>query len=297
MEGLEAPALVGVGDARALADHFVEQRAFGARPGGDLLPQVPVQTTEVVLHLAEVGQQLPGRADELLVPVPLADRIQGGELAPLRPGDLLVELGPAATQVHQWMLGILVGPEDHLAQQLEDRIEPGFGTHELPGAQVADPQEGLLDRRRQIKMGLVRSPLGIELAQPAPFGGGPIVEVGRGRPGVGALAQALVEGVESSSSSRASSVAGSCPALRSTNSRPRKLRISGALSARRRIHAGCRLRRSASSSWSSVMTSSVDRVGWPWTWNSRRSYGFAVTRWSSRRVSFAAFTGCPSEQD
>lgn len=116
MEGLEAPALVGVGDVRTLADHFVERRASGTRPGGDLLPKVPVQAAEVVLHLAEIGQKLPGRADEPLVPVALSDGVQGVEVTSPCSGDLLVGFSAAATQVHQSVFGILVSPEDHLAQ-------------------------------------------------------------------------------------------------------------------------------------------------------------------------------------
>ena len=120
-----------------LAQHLVEQLALGAGPAGDLLAQPPVERPEVLLDLAEVGQQLAGVAGELLVAVALADGVEQLDLAPLGPGDLGVELGPPPAQLDQPALRVGVGAEDHLPQQLEQRVEPGLGADELPRG--ADP--------------------------------------------------------------------------------------------------------------------------------------------------------------
>ena len=157
--------------------------------------RLAVEAAEVLLHLAEVAEQLPGGAGELLEAVPLADRVEPDHLPPLGPGDLLVDRRPPPAQLGQAAFGVLLGAVDHLAQQVEDGVEPGLGADELPAAQVCHPHERLLHRWRYVVSGLV-GPGRIELAQPAPLRSRPLVQVLARRPREALLAQALVEPVQ-----------------------------------------------------------------------------------------------------
>ena len=65
-EGAETLALIGIGNRIALAHDVLQQRALAALPQRDALANAPVQLTEVVLHLAEVGEQLARSLHELL---------------------------------------------------------------------------------------------------------------------------------------------------------------------------------------------------------------------------------------
>ena len=150
VEGLEAPALIGVRDGLPAAEHLVEQFALGAGPRRHPLPQVPVERPEVGLHLAEVRQQLPGGRGELLVPVAQRRAVEHLDLAIRRPGDLLVDLGPAPAQLGQPDFRVGLGAEHHLPEQDEDRVEPGLGAHEGACLQGLDPADGLLDRRGRV---------------------------------------------------------------------------------------------------------------------------------------------------
>src|ERR1039458_310904 len=55
---LEAPTLIGFGDAVTAAERLVEEGTLRPAPSGDLLTQVTVEAPEVFLHPAEVRQQL-----------------------------------------------------------------------------------------------------------------------------------------------------------------------------------------------------------------------------------------------
>jgi hypothetical protein len=72
--------LVGLRDGVAIAEHLVEQLALGAGPARDPLAQLPVESPEVGLDLAEVGEQPAGRVGELLVAVALSGRVEDAML-------------------------------------------------------------------------------------------------------------------------------------------------------------------------------------------------------------------------
>jgi hypothetical protein len=90
-----------------------------------------------------------------LVAVALAHRVKHHHLTPLNSGDFLVEFRPAAPQLDQPALRIVLRAKDHLAEQLENGVQPGLGTDELPGAQVAHPSQRFLDRGDHVESGLV----------------------------------------------------------------------------------------------------------------------------------------------
>lgn len=97
----------------------VVEAEFTAESAHLVLDQVSIQIAEVLFDLAEVGQQLPGRAGELLVAVALGDRVGHGDPAVFEVSDLDVDLGPTAPEIGETSGRIIVGPIDHLAQQLE----------------------------------------------------------------------------------------------------------------------------------------------------------------------------------
>ena len=98
-EGAEAAALVGVTDGIALAHDLVEQRALGAFPQRDLLAHLAVELAEVVLHLAEVGQQLARQLLELLEAVLDRRVVQQRHVARQHAGDLGIQLVALLAQI------------------------------------------------------------------------------------------------------------------------------------------------------------------------------------------------------
>ena len=111
VERLEGPALIRAGDRLPAAEHVVEQLALAAVPAGDLLPELPVQLAEVLLHLAEVSEQLPGGRGELLVAVAHRALVEQVNLARLDAGDLLVEGLPLAPQLGEPLPGSVSVPK------------------------------------------------------------------------------------------------------------------------------------------------------------------------------------------
>ena len=181
VERLEGPALIRAGDRLSAAEHVVQQLALAAVPASDLLAELPVQLAEVLLHLAEVRQQLPRGTRELLVAVAHRGLVEHGHIARLDAGYLLVEVLPLPAQLRKPLPGIRLGAEDDLPQQFEDHLQPRLGADELALAQALHPLQRLLDRGSGIVVRLVGA-VGIVLAKPAGPGSRPVVEVGLRRP-------------------------------------------------------------------------------------------------------------------
>ena len=260
VERLERPALVRAGYRLPAAEHVVQQFALAAVPAGDLLPELPVELAEVLLHLAEVGEQLPCGARELLVAVAHRSLVEHGQLARLDPGDLLVDGLPAGGAAPPAVPRVGLGAEDDLPQQVEDRLQPRLGTHELalaPGspatAAPSRPREWHRSAARRCRRGstCAASPPRAPPSRP-------------GRPwrawGTSAAPGASCWFSAYSSSSRrlASSAAEMDRTLSATKTRCRKLSTSGALSARSSRHAGL-LSRSHAISSTLVTTDMVGR--------------------------------------
>jgi hypothetical protein len=47
------------GDGLPAAEHVIEQVPLAAAPAGNLLAELPIEFPEVLLHLAEISEQLP----------------------------------------------------------------------------------------------------------------------------------------------------------------------------------------------------------------------------------------------
>ena len=123
VEGLEAASLVGGGDVGAAADQLGEQPALAAIPARDLLARRSVQGPEVLLHLAEVGQQLASGRGELLVPVADRGLVHNRDVARLDLCDLLVDLRPASLQLGEPDGWVLLRAVDDLPQQLHQGVQ------------------------------------------------------------------------------------------------------------------------------------------------------------------------------
>ena len=179
VERLERPALIGPGDRLPAAEDVVEQFSLAALPARDPLPQLPVELAEVLLDLAEVGEQLPCGRGELLVAVADAALVEHGRLARLDAGDLVLKRALLAPQLLDLGHRIRLGAEDDLAEQVEDRVQPGLRADEVALLQAAHPLQRPLHRRGRVEVRLVTA-LGVVLAQPARLRRGPVVQV---RPG------------------------------------------------------------------------------------------------------------------
>lgn len=199
VEGPEAPALVGFGDAAAVGEQVVEQVSLGAFPHGDLFAETAIEVTEVLLDLTEVGEEFAGGAAELLVAVSLGNRIGKNDVAGCNALDLGIDDSTAALQVSEPRRRVLIGTEHHLPEQLEDGRQPRLGTDEGASSEVANPGQRLLDRRREVVVWLVGVGQ-VETPKPAPLGPGPFVEILLGRPREPGraivISQALVECVQ-----------------------------------------------------------------------------------------------------
>lgn len=194
VEGLEAAPLIGGGDVGAAGHELVEQRALAAIPAGDALARRAVEAAEVLLHLTEVGEQLPCRRREQLVPIPHRGLVEqfGPTLSQRR--DLLVDRSPTALQLGDPSVGISLAAPHDLTQQLDSRVEPRLGADERALLQRFHPPVRLLDRGHRVVVHLVGVD-GVELAQPSACRVRPVVEVGLRRARVG-LRVALPGGVE-----------------------------------------------------------------------------------------------------
>ncbi len=166
-----------------------------AVPARHLLPERPVETPEVLLHLTHVRQQAERRVDELLEPVADRRRLHQRHLAALQRGDLCVELCPPPQQLGETDVPVGLDAVRDLPEQLHGGGQSRLGADEGATGQRPDEGHGLLQRRGGLDVRFLR-PRRVVLAQPARLGGSPVVHVGPRRSREGALAEPLVEGVE-----------------------------------------------------------------------------------------------------
>ncbi len=192
-ERAEAAALVGVADGVALAHDLIEQRALAARPQRDLLAHPAVQLAKVVLHLAEIGQQLARQLLELQEA--LADRrvVQQRCVTGQHAGDLGVERVASLPQLLDPLDGVGLGAGADLLQQREQRQQTRLGADEGALGQRPQPGDGLLGGGRQVELRLVGARL-VELAQPALVRRAPVVEVLRSTFRVSIRSELLAQG-------------------------------------------------------------------------------------------------------
>jgi hypothetical protein len=192
-EGVKAFALVGIGDGVPFPHDLFEQRTLGAVPQRDALAHLAIEETEVVLHLAEIGEQLAGHLEELLEPVFEGGVGQHGNVAVFDPGDVRIDLFTPLGQLGNACIRIGLGALAHLPQEFEQGQQARFRPHEGALGQARQPGNRLFGGGGQIEMGFVRSG-GIKLAQPPFFVVRPVVEVLLGRFGECVIPQALPQG-------------------------------------------------------------------------------------------------------
>ena len=148
IERLERLALVRAGDGLPAAEHVVEQFALAAVPAGDLLPQLAVQLAEVLLHLAEVGQQLPRGGRRTAGSGRDRALASSRSISPASIRAICASISGAAGAARPAVLRVGLGAEDDLPKQVEDRVQPRLGAHELafcagcrPTAAPSPPRE------------------------------------------------------------------------------------------------------------------------------------------------------------
>jgi hypothetical protein len=139
---------------------------LAAFPQRDLLAHLAVELAEVVLHLAEVGQQLARQLLELLEAVLDRRVVQQRHVAGQHAGDLGVERVALLAQVLDPLDGVGLGAGADLLQQREQREQARLGADERALGQRQQPGDGLLGGGRQVELRLVGARL-VELAQPA----------------------------------------------------------------------------------------------------------------------------------
>ena len=194
-ERAEAAALVGVGDGVALAHDLLEQRALAALPQRDALAHAAVELAEVVLDLAEVGEQLARALHELLEAVLDRGVVEQRDVAGEHARHLGVDLVALALQLGDAPRGVGFAALAHLLEQREEGEQARLGADELALAQLRQPGERLLGGRGEVELGLVGAGL-VVLAQPGLVGRGPVVEVVDRRLGEGVLAAREAQRVE-----------------------------------------------------------------------------------------------------
>ena len=193
-EGAETSSLIGIGNRIALAHDLLQQRAFRAFPQRDAFAHAAIQSAKVVLDLAKIGKQFTRQLHELLEAVFQRRAIEHRHVTGNNAGDLGVDLVAALVQLGNAQLRVGLAALAHLLEQFEQRQQARLGADKAALSQRSQPGDRLLGRRRQVEMRLIRT-MRVELAQPALFGRGPVVEVieRRFREGLGADALAQRE--------------------------------------------------------------------------------------------------------
>jgi hypothetical protein len=169
--------------------------AFAALGGHDALAHLTVEIAEVLLNLAEVGEQRSGGAFGLQEALAELRRVHERELAGADALDLGVDLCAAPLELGNAPLGVELAALRHLAQQVEHELEPRFRAHELPLLEAREPLNRALRRGCEVEVRLVRARRVIA-AQPAARVVGPVHQVIPSRSGRGLLTEPLTQGIE-----------------------------------------------------------------------------------------------------
>ncbi len=175
-EGAELLALVRVVDGVALAEDLGQQRALACSQVAILSRTAAVEPSEILLDLAEVGQQAPGGGGHLLEPIPDPGGVHYLEFPALHLCDLVLELLTAALELGDARRRIERGALDDLPKQVENRHDPRLGRHEGAAPKGGEPLDRPLRAGRDVEMRLVRVRR-VVLAQPAVPLVRPLVEV------------------------------------------------------------------------------------------------------------------------
>ncbi len=187
--------MIRIGNGIPLAHDVLQQRPLAALPQRNTFAHSPVQLAEVVLHFAEVGEQLARPLHELLKAILQRRVIQQRHIARQHASDLGIDLIAFSVQFGNALGRIGLTTLAHLLEQVEQREQARFGTDELPFGKLCQPGDGLLGRGRQIELRLVGAGL-VKLAQPALIRRCPVVQVFERGLGKRRFAQLQTQGVQ-----------------------------------------------------------------------------------------------------
>ena len=155
----KALALVRVADRIALAHDVLQQvplsPSTAAAPHRNALPHPAVQHAKVVLHLAEIRQQIARQAGELLKPVFQRGVVQQRHVAAGHQGDFCVNRVAALVQFSNARLGVGVAALAHLLEQLKQGQQARLGADEGPVRQADQPRQCALSSGGEVEMRLV----------------------------------------------------------------------------------------------------------------------------------------------
>src|SRR5690606_11347042 len=115
-----------------IAEDLLEHLALAALGARDPLAHLPVELAKVVLDLAEVGEERPGRVRGLHEALANLRRLEKLEAARADALDLGVEQRPAALELRDPRLRVGLRAFGDLTQQIEDHLEPRLRADEGP---------------------------------------------------------------------------------------------------------------------------------------------------------------------
>ena len=191
-EGVEAAPLIGTGDGVALVDHLFQERAPRTFPARDALANATVQDTEVLLHLTEVTEQVPGDLHELLETVLEGGIVEQREITLACTRNLGFDLVATALKIGDTYLRVFLYTFVHLPQQAEQRAQARLGADKTAFRQRSEPRYGFLGGGSEVELGFVGI-VPIELAQPATIRVCPVVQIVQGRTRERAVAIAFAQ--------------------------------------------------------------------------------------------------------
>ena len=168
--------MVGIGDGVASFHDVVEQFVLRPSPERDAFAHLAIQGPEILLDLAEVGQQVARHLHELLEAVPNLGLVQHRQFPGLDPFDLGLNICLAPTQVGDALFGIGLGTGLDLFQKVYQCQQARLRADEFPLREGSEPGDRLLGGGRQVVVGLVRVRR-VKLAEPFLCGVSPLVEV------------------------------------------------------------------------------------------------------------------------
>ena len=135
-----------------------QQRTLGTVPQGDAFTHPPVQSAEILLDLAKIGEQIRAPAALNCWKRSLScGVIEQRNIACLRAGDLGIDVIASFLQLRDARLRIAFAALAHLLEQFEQRQQPRLGADETAFGQRAEPRDGFLGGRRQIELRFVRT--------------------------------------------------------------------------------------------------------------------------------------------
>jgi hypothetical protein len=120
-EGAKVAPLVGLGDGIVLTHDLLQQRPLAPFPQRDALAHPPVQGAKVLLHLAKVGEQVPGQLLELQETVLHRHLVQQRHITTLNARNFSVDLGATPVELGEAGIGVGFAALAHLAQQRKQR--------------------------------------------------------------------------------------------------------------------------------------------------------------------------------